>query len=125
MKKAQTLILVVFFAFVCIVVGIFIGRMSMDSSSLFHSEITDKQDDVIIVEQNTDKIQSEIGKIPINTATSAQLQMLPNIGEVLATRIVEYRTENGPFVAIEDLMLVEGIGEKRLDELRQYITLGG
>ena len=125
MKKAQTLILVVFFAFVSIVVGIFIGRMSMDSSSLFHSEITDKQDDVIIVEQNTDKIQSEIGKIPINTATSAQLQMLPNIGEVLATRIVEYRTENGPFVAIEDLMLVEGIGEKRLDELRQYITLGG
>lgn len=125
MKKAQKLIFAVFLTFVCIILGIFIGRLSVDSSYLFHSKITAKQDDIFILEQTTDEKQSDNGKIPINTATSAQLQMLPNIGEVLATRIIEYRTENGPFFAVEDLMLVEGIGEKRLDELRQYITLGG
>ena len=125
MKKATKLILAIFFAFICVVLGVFIGRLSVDSSLILYNEKNAQQTTNIVLAQNTTETQFELGKISINTATSSQLQMLPNIGEVLASRIIEYRTQNGPFVAIEDLLLVEGIGEKRLDELRQYITLGG
>ena len=70
-------------------------------------------------------VPPEAGRININTASSRQLQMLPNIGEVLADRIIAYRTQNGPFPTVDDLVLVDGIGEKRLEELRKYITVGG
>ena len=65
------------------------------------------------------------GKIDINTATLSQLTQLPGIGEVLAQRIIDYRTENGPFATIEDIILVKGIGETRLDSIRDHITIGG
>ena len=48
---------------------------------------------------------------------------MPGIGEGLAKRIVAYRTEHGPFEGPEGLMEVSGIGEKKLEELRDYITV--
>ncbi len=48
---------------------------------------------------------------------------LPGIGEGLAKRIVDYRTEHGPFEGPEGLLEVSGIGEKKLEELRDYITV--
>jgi len=65
------------------------------------------------------------GKLNINTATVSQLTLLPNIGTTLAQRIVDCREQLGGFSRIEDLLLVDGIGEKRLEELRDYITTGG
>ena len=121
LKKAQKLILTVFFAFVCVVIGMFIGRLSVGPSYVLDSKENISQPN----NQSPVDMQSDTGNISINTATAAQLEMLPNVGEVLAARIIEYRTQNGPFDAIEDLLLVDGIGEKRLAEIRQYITLGG
>lgn len=51
--------------------------------------------------------------------------VLPGIGEVLAERILLYRTEHGPFTYVEQLLYVEGIGEKKLEELLDLITIGG
>ena len=51
--------------------------------------------------------------------------MLPGIGPLLAGRIVAYREENGPFEIPGELMNVEGIGEKKLEEIWDYITTGG
>ena len=50
---------------------------------------------------------------------------LPGIGEVLALRIIAYREDNGGFRAPEELLNVEGIGKKRLEEIMDLITLGG
>ena len=61
----------------------------------------------------------------INTATIEEFMTLPGVGEVLATRIVAYRTENGPFERIDDLMLVDGIGLATIDRFRDDITVGG
>ncbi len=63
--------------------------------------------------------------IDINTATKEEFMALPGIGEVLAQRILSYREENGSFSTVEGLMNVEGIGEKRMEEILDCITIGG
>lgn len=57
-----------------------------------------------------------------NTATLADLDTLPGIGPVIAQRIIDER-EKKPFLKIEDLRRVSGIGPKRLDALRPYVLL--
>ncbi len=62
--------------------------------------------------------------VNVNLADEDELEKLPGIGPVLATRIIEYRKKNGPFSSIEDLLKVPGIGEKKLQDLKVLITLG-
>jgi competence protein ComEA len=66
---------------------------------------------------------STSGLININTATATELEALSGIGEVLAATIIEYRTTNGPFTAVDDLLDVSGIGPATLDEIRDQITV--
>lgn len=63
--------------------------------------------------------------ISINEAGKEELMALPDIGEVLAERILQYREENGPFTTPEELMHVDGVGKKRLEEILDLITVGG
>lgn len=72
----------------------------------------------------TEDIATQDGKIDINTADTIDLTLLPGIGEVLAQRIVKYREENGPFQSLEELSNVDGIGQKRLDEIIKYAKVG-
>ena len=65
------------------------------------------------------------GKININTADLQTLMTLPGIGEAYAQRIIDYRQANGPFGKISDIMNVSGIGEKRFDAIKDFITTGG
>ena len=59
--------------------------------------------------------------IDLNFATKAELRLIPGIGDALAQRIVEYRTNVGPFRSIDDLRKVSGIGPKTLDRLRHCL----
>ena len=63
------------------------------------------------------------GMVNINRASIAQLDSLPGIGPVLAARIIEYRKTHGPFVAIEDLRKVRGIGTRLFDEIKARLSL--
>jgi competence protein ComEA len=62
-------------------------------------------------------------KIDINRAEPWLLEALPGIGEVLAQGIVDYRSENGPFKRIEDLLKVSGIGSATFEKIKDYITV--
>ena len=64
----------------------------------------------------------DVQPLDVNAASAEELAELPGIGRVLAERIVDYRTEHGPFEAAEDLTEVSGIGERKLAELEGRIT---
>lgn len=80
-------------------------------------------------EQSTRTPSTATGKkaavINLNTATAAELEGLPGVGPKVAARIVEYRTRKGPFHKVEELMNVQGIGEKGFLKLRTQLTLVG
>ena len=57
----------------------------------------------------------------INTASVAELQTLPNIGESIAQRIVDYRTQHGNFASVDALQNVRGIGAKTLEKLKPFV----
>lgn len=58
--------------------------------------------------------------ILINTATKEDLQKIPNIGPVMAQKIIDFRNQRGTIVKISDLLSVEGIGKKTLAILEEY-----
>ena len=68
---------------------------------------------------------AEQGQVNVNTAGVEGLALLPRIGPSVAASIVEHREANGPFKAIEDLMLVRGIGEKTFELIKPYLALSG
>jgi competence protein ComEA len=61
--------------------------------------------------------------VNLNSATVTELEDLPGIGAKVAARIVDYRQKKGPFKKIEELMNVQGIGEKSFLKLRSQITV--
>lgn len=65
------------------------------------------------------------GVVNVNTADAAQLALLPRIGEKAAQRIIDYRTEHGPFKKATDLMQVSGIGAKTFEGLSPYVSVEG
>ena len=63
------------------------------------------------------------GVININRATKAEFDSLAGIGPVIASRIINYRNTNGPFLALDDLLKVSGIGSKTLERIRPRLSL--
>lgn len=73
----------------------------------------------------SESASSAAEKLDLNTATAAQLaETLPGIGAEIAERIVSYREANGPFASVDDLKNVEGIGEKKLGQIRSFLVAG-
>lgn len=65
------------------------------------------------------------GTIDINRADAATLEQLHGIGPSKARAIVDYREANGPFLQLEDLAKVKGIGLRTVEENRERMTVGG
>jgi len=62
--------------------------------------------------------------ININFASQAELETLPGIGPTTAKKIIDYRQQNGPFVSIEDIINVSGIGPGTYEKIKDLITVG-
>ena len=74
-------------------------------------------------------VESPDGELPadlvvdLNDATQAELNLLPGVGEKLASDILKYREEVGGFHSVDELMQIRGIKEGRLLSLKKYITV--
>ena len=76
------------------------------------------------IAQDTDTTTSTSEKqININKATETELETLPGIGAELASRIVEYRNQNGKFSSSEDIKNVSGIGDSKFEKLKDLICV--
>ena len=62
--------------------------------------------------------------VNINTANSAELQQVPGIGPATAEKILQMRKSYGAFKSVDDLSAIRGIGPKRLEKMRKYLTVG-
>ena len=62
--------------------------------------------------------------INLNTATALELQQVPGIGPATADKILKMRKSYGLFKSVDDLRAIKGIGPKRLEKMRKYITVG-
>lgn len=63
------------------------------------------------------------GPVSLNRAGAAELQSLPQVGPATAQSIIDWRTQNGPFTSVEQLMSISGIGQKTYDRLKDLVTL--
>jgi competence protein ComEA len=63
------------------------------------------------------------GLVDINTASAAQLEELPGVGPTTAAAIISHRDQHGPFASVDDLLDVRGIGEAKLEQLRDLATV--
>lgn len=115
MKKGAKVPLCVFFASLCFVIGIFVGRnLKTDYVPLLHNPSSD------ISTANT--VEKDF-RLDINSASKVQLMDLNGIGELLAERIVDYREQNGAFQSTDELLNVEGIGQKKLQAIADWIKV--
>lgn len=84
-------------------------------------------EDEYITEGNGNNIgnnsQKEGEKVNINEAMQTELEELPGIGPSLASRIIEYREQNGDFKKIEELQNVKGIGDAKYNDLKDKVTV--
>ena len=115
--RAQKILLAVTALFVTFTLAFFIGRSSV------HARITTERAPETLVRELPDPEPEpeEAPRLELNRASQSELEALPGIGPVLAERIVAWRSANGPFVSVEQIMDVEGIGEKKFSEIRGSI----
>lgn len=96
---------------------------SLNQSEKLHDE---KSVYVPVKGEVVDVIKSETSEksvININTATKEELMRLNGVGEKKAETIIEYREENGLFNKKEDLMNIPGIGQKTFENLQEHIEI--
>lgn len=70
------------------------------------------------------KKKPPIRPVNLNSASAAELEQVPGIGPSTAAKILQMRKSYGAFKSVDDLLAVRGIGRKRLDKMRKYLTVG-
>ena len=124
MKKGSIFFLVsLTLLFVGFIAGMLVGRSTLrDPVTIQLPSETEKPTDAVPPGETAPQKDSD-GRININTAHPELLDTLPGIGPVLAQRIVDYRDEHGPFKNVAELSKIEGIGNEKLMNIYDLITV--
>ena len=115
MKNGGKALLLLCVISLALVLGMFVGKNLQSGYAMLPVNSADA----------ADHFEAQDYRLDINSATKVQLMELPGIGEQIAERIIDYRMENGPYSATDDLLNVEGIGQKKLLEIEALIRVGG
>ena len=127
-EKEQIIIAIIIFILIGIGVYRFYGINKIDKNA--EKESGEKTEIIrlenIAGEKTEDKKEIKfkpVRLININEASLKELQKLPEIGEKLAERIISCRNDNGKFSRKEDIMKVKGIGEKKYERIKDFISV--
>lgn len=94
---------------------------NLDDEDIGDEDVVSKDSGEGIIQEDEKTTNTNI--VNINKATENELSTLPGIGNSLATRIVEYRKQNGNFKTIEDIKNVSGIGESKFANIKDFISI--
>ncbi len=103
--------------------GIKLRIPSTSDETITNTDILIENNGENIIEETNTSTNNSNGSININKATEAELDTLPGIGPSLASKIVEYREQNGKFSTIEDIKNVTGIGESKYESIKDFICI--
>ena len=124
-NKLLTVLLILTALFAGLTLGLYLGRNPAGGSVTVSIPAEVQTAPAAAQTQPEASAQEDALPVDINSANVTDLAQLPGIGEVLARRIVDYRTIHGRFTAVEQLTNVEGIGEGKLEAILEQITIGG
>ena len=91
----------------------------VDGQKIYIPKVGEKVEKESVLGSST----TETKIVRINTATVEQLDTLSGIGPAIAQRIIDYRTKNGGFKNVEELKLVQGIGDKLFEKIKDEVGL--
>ena len=120
-KQGLYILLLVTGLFAAFTVGFFLGRNS-SPNELHINPLTLAVPTTV---PETTAAPSVTFPIDLNIAGKEELMLIPGVGEVTAQRIIAYREKNGPFLTLDELGNISGIGKTRLEELKDYLCIGG
>ncbi len=127
-KQGIPILLSITLLFAGFVAGLYVARSHSRNPvvvSVPSSMRVPPQETMLPESEPTSPAPAIVFPIDINHAGKDAFLALPGIGDVLAERIVTYRENTGRFSSVEELLNVEGIGKKRLEEILDLITIGG
>ena len=128
-KYNKTVITILFSAGIVLLIGVAV--FNFIDSPKFHTP-TFKQDameEELIEMKNSEnisenpKFEGTAFPIAINTASADLLQLIPNIGPTTAQLIIDYRNEAGTILDFDELISIDGIGEKTIEILKEYCII--
>lgn len=79
----------------------------------------------VVIQDAEEEKNKFSGAVDINSAGIEELKKIPGVGESTAKKIIDYREENGGFSTKEEIINVSGIGKKKFESMKDYITVQG
>lgn len=95
----------------------------IDGQQVFIPAVSKEGENVQHAASSSEQASLQDARVNINMADQSKLETLPGIGSVKSQSIINYREEHGPFQKVEDLLQVNGIGEKTLENIREQVTI--
>ena len=130
MKKPMNLLVAATCVFAAFLAGFHLGKNLNRAPVHIYQAVPEPEEpqtaeSVDAVREAAAEESQPLWPLNINTAAVDDFVALPGIGPAIAQRIVDYRTEHGDFRAVEELVKVNGIGDSRLMDIIDLITVGG
>ena len=120
MKKTYKWIIAFLISVVACIVG---GALRQDVNIENHVPSDTGINAEKLLKSNEENREEYAIKVNINTASKAELCLVPGIGESTAEKILEVRNQYGSFSNVEEIKMADGIGDKTFGKIKKYLTV--